>query len=127
LAPVLLGPGEPLLHGLDLHALGFCLTNRKVRNTQRTLYWRRLQYRANDEGRQNESQKGQVPADGFVVSFGDGMNRTPIASALLFVGRDATEAWYGSDDEYREVGISSGNQALTKIRVCRDQSVGPNN
>jgi hypothetical protein len=30
LAPVLLGQGEPLLHGLDLHALGFCVTNRKA-------------------------------------------------------------------------------------------------
>jgi hypothetical protein len=31
------------------------------------------------------------------------MNRTPIASPLLLVGRDATETWHGSDDEYREV------------------------
>lgn len=30
LAPVLLGQGEPLLHGLDLHALGFSVTDRKV-------------------------------------------------------------------------------------------------
>jgi dihydrofolate reductase len=30
LAPVLLGQGEPLLHGLDLHALGFCVTDRKA-------------------------------------------------------------------------------------------------
>jgi hypothetical protein len=27
---VLLGQGEPLLHGLDLHALGFCVTNHKA-------------------------------------------------------------------------------------------------
>jgi hypothetical protein len=33
------------------------------------------------------------------------MNRTPIASPLLLVGRDATETWHGSDDEYREVGL----------------------
>lgn len=26
------------------------------------------------------------------------MNRTPIASPLLLVGRDATETWHGSDD-----------------------------
>jgi hypothetical protein len=38
------------------------------------------------------------------------MNRTPIASPLLLVGRDATETWHGSDDEYREVGISPGIQ-----------------
>src|SRR5580704_17840169 len=50
---------------------------------------------------------GQVPAAGFVVSFGDGMNRTPIASPLLLVGRDATETWHGSDDEYREVGLQA--------------------
>jgi len=31
------------------------------------------------------------------------MNRTPITSPLLLVGRDATETWHGSDDEYREV------------------------
>jgi dihydrofolate reductase len=30
LVPVLLGQGEPLLHGLDLHALGFCVTDRKA-------------------------------------------------------------------------------------------------
>src|SRR5208283_1107961 len=78
----------------------------RLRNTRRTLCWRKLQYRANDERRRNESQKGQVPAAGFVVSFGDGMNRTPIASPLLLVGRDATETWHGSDDEYREVGFS---------------------
>jgi hypothetical protein len=29
LAPVLLGQGEPQLHGLDLHALRFCVTDRK--------------------------------------------------------------------------------------------------
>ncbi len=42
------------------------------------------------------------------------MNRTPIASPLLLVGRDATETWHGSDDEYREVGISSGKQPLKR-------------
>ncbi len=42
------------------------------------------------------------------------MNRTPIASPLLLVGRDATETWHGSDDEYREVGISSGKQRLKR-------------
>ena len=30
MASVLLGQGEPLLHGLDLHALGFSVTDRKV-------------------------------------------------------------------------------------------------
>jgi dihydrofolate reductase len=30
LAPVLLGQGEPLLQGLDLHALGFGVTDRKT-------------------------------------------------------------------------------------------------
>ena len=30
LAPVLLGQGEPLLHALDLPALGFCVTDRKA-------------------------------------------------------------------------------------------------
>ena len=30
LVPVLLGQGELLLHGLDLHALGFCVTDRKA-------------------------------------------------------------------------------------------------
>ncbi len=30
LGPVLLGRGEPLLHGLDLHALGFCVTERRA-------------------------------------------------------------------------------------------------
>jgi hypothetical protein len=64
------------LHGLDLPALGFCVTDR----------------RANDEGRRNESQKGQVPAAWLVVSFRDGMNRTPIASPLLLVGRDTIES-----------------------------------
>jgi dihydrofolate reductase len=28
LVPVLLGPGEPLFQGLDLHALGFSVTDR---------------------------------------------------------------------------------------------------
>ncbi len=42
------------------------------------------------------------------------MNRTPIASPLLLVGRDATETWHGSDDEYRELGISSGKQPLKR-------------
>jgi len=42
------------------------------------------------------------------------MNRTPIASPLLLVGRDATETWHGSDDEYREVGISSANLTLAR-------------
>jgi hypothetical protein len=35
------------------------------------------------------------------------MNRTPITSPLLLVGRDATETWHGSEDEYREVGLSN--------------------
>jgi dihydrofolate reductase len=30
LVPVLLGQGEPLLHGLDLPALGFCVTDRRA-------------------------------------------------------------------------------------------------
>jgi dihydrofolate reductase len=29
-APVLLGQGESLFHGLDLHALGFSITERKI-------------------------------------------------------------------------------------------------
>ncbi len=65
----------------------------------------KVAYRVDDEGRRNESQKGQVPAAGFVVSFRDGMNRTPIGSRLLLVGRDAIETWHGFDDEYREVGL----------------------
>lgn len=28
--PVILGQGEPLFHGLDLHALGFSVTDRKA-------------------------------------------------------------------------------------------------
>jgi hypothetical protein len=65
-APVLLGQGEPLLHGLDLHALGFCVTNRKASEYATHFVLEKVQYRANDEGRRNESQKGQVPAAGFV-------------------------------------------------------------
>jgi hypothetical protein len=41
------------------------------------------------------------------------MNRTPIASPLLLVGRDATETWHGSDDEYREVGLWQVISALS--------------
>jgi hypothetical protein len=85
LAPVLLGQGEPLLHGLDLHAL---------------------------DRQRDESQKEQVPGAGLVVSFRDGMNRTPIACHLPLVGarRDRNLAWI--DDEYREVGLCDRSQKL---------------
>src|SRR5258708_16727282 len=36
------------------------------------------------------------------------MNRTPIASPLLLVGRDTIETWHGSDYEYREVDQCGG-------------------
>jgi hypothetical protein len=49
------------------------------------------------------------------------MNRTPIASPLLLVGRDATETWHGSDDEYREVGFSPAIVGHC-WRVCEDSS-----
>jgi hypothetical protein len=46
------------------------------------------------------------------------MNRTPIASPLLLVGRDATETWHGSDDEYREVGIARQFQDQMNAGKC---------
>ena len=47
------------------------------------------------------------------------MNRTPIASPPLLVGRDATETWHGSDDAYREVGFSAaiGTSLLARLPV----------
>ena len=46
------------------------------------------------------------------------MNRTPIASPLLLVGRDATETWHGSDGEYREVGIARQFQDQMNTGKC---------
>ena len=46
------------------------------------------------------------------------MNRTPIASPLLLVGRDATETWHGFDDEYREVGIGRQFQDQMNAGKC---------
>jgi hypothetical protein len=83
-----------------------------------------LKYRANDEGRRNESQKGQVPAAWLAVSFRDGMNRTPITSPLLLVGRDTIETWHGSNYEYRE-GDQWGGIFLTEMSTVVGQSTHP--
>jgi hypothetical protein len=53
------------------------------------------------------------------------MNRTPIASPLLLVGRDATETWHGSDDEYREVGLSPAMQRSLLGRFNDMGEIGP--
>jgi hypothetical protein len=118
---VLLGQGKPLLHGLDLHGLGFCVTDRNASEYATLCAEESCNTELTTKADENESQKGQVPAASFIVSLRDGMNRPPIASPLLLVGRDAIETWHGSDDEYREV-------SMCEVMVCnlKDRQTLPN-
>ena len=47
------------------------------------------------------------------------MNRTPIASPLLLVGRDAIETLHGSEDKYCEVCQCAGSSATRTVKYCQ--------